>query len=353
MGVQDAPLGRDHVDAAEDARVVGHVLAEHRADREIGARLGEGERGVERGLHLGRAARPVAGEMPVGVHGDRDPERDRLVAEPVAVQVIGEGIGAPRPARDLGAGEALRVVEQLRGVAADLVAPVAGVEPSQLALAHLAGRVLGAQVPEHAIGHAHVLLDDAPDRAAHRPGFVELDRRQAQPFLVDFGGITRVGAGHPASHVGLVPDHHREGLDLAVPEDRHEEEDIGDVHPALVGIVHGHHVAGPEIAGELGEHARHRVGDRAQVLGDGLGLRDHAAARVAEGGRVVHHVLDDLGARGADDGVGHLVDDRVERALHDGQRDGIDHASSPSVISRLSTASRWTAAPGGTTTVES
>ena len=124
--VQDAALGRDHVDAAEHARVVGHVLPEHRADREVGARLGERERGVERGLHLGRAARPVAGEVSVGVHGDRHRERHRLVAEPVAVEVVGEAVGAPRPAGDLGAGETLRVVEQLRGVAPRLVARRSG-----------------------------------------------------------------------------------------------------------------------------------------------------------------------------------------------------------------------------------
>ncbi len=92
--VQDGPLRRDHVDAAEDARVVRHVLAQHRADRQIGARLRERQRGVQRGLHLGRRAGPVAGEVPVVVDGDGHRERHRVVAEPVAVEVVGEPVGA-------------------------------------------------------------------------------------------------------------------------------------------------------------------------------------------------------------------------------------------------------------------
>ena len=78
-----------------------------------------------------------------------------------------------------------------------------------------------------------------------------------------------------------------------------------------------------KVAAELRQHRRHRFGDGAQVLGDGLGLRHHLALGVAERGREVHHVLDDLRARDADHRVGHLVDDRVERALDDREGDGI------------------------------
>ena len=62
------------------------------------------------------------------------------------------------------------------------------------------------------------------------------------------------------------------------------------------------------------------------MLRDGLGLRDHLALRVADRRRVVHHVLDDLRARGADHRVGDLVDDRVHRVLDDGEGDGIAQA---------------------------
>jgi hypothetical protein len=110
-------------------------------------------------------------------------------------------------------------------------------------------------------------------------------------------------------------------------EDRVEHEDVGQVHPAEIGVVQDDGVAGGDPAAPALLHRAHRLGDGAQVLGDGLGLGHHLALGVADGGRVVHHVFDDLGLGGADDGVGDLVDDRVHRVLDDGEGDRVEPVS--------------------------
>ena len=79
-----------------------------------------------------------------------------------------------------------------------------------------------------------------------------------------------------------------------------------------------------EVVAELGQHRGHGFGDGAQVLGDGLGLRHHLAVGGAQRGREIHHVLDDLRAGDAHHRVGHVVGDRIEPALDDGEGDGID-----------------------------
>ena len=57
---------------------------------------------------------------------------------------------------------------------------------------------------------------------------------------------------------------------------------------------------------------------------------------------IIHHVLDDLRARGAHHRVGHLVDDRVQRVLDDGEGDGIDVRMAASGIV---SPSRWRCSP--------
>ena len=125
-----------------------------------------------------------------------------------------------------------------------------------------------------------------------------------------------------------MADHHREGAPFAAEEDRHEHEDVGQMHAAMIGIVHDDDVAVVQIALELRQHRGHRLRDRAEMLGDGLGLRHHLAVAGAQRRREIHHVLDDLGARDADHRVGHVVGDRIEPALDDRKGDRIDlHAS--------------------------
>src|SRR5262245_63329277 len=90
------------------------------------------------------------------------------------------------------------------------------------------------------------------------------------------------------------------------------------------------------------------------MQGDRLSLGDHLSLRVAERGREIHDVLDDLGASDPDDGIGHVVDNGIETALDDGKGDGIDfQAATPVSITTLPISSRHTPVSGGTTMVAS
>ena len=66
--------------------------------------------------------------------------------------------------------------------------------------------------------------------------------------------------------------------------------------------------------GLLGQHRRDGVGHRAEMDGNVLGLGDHAAALVEQGGRAVAPLLDVGRERGADEHGAHLLGDRAERA---------------------------------------
>ncbi len=96
------------------------------------------------------------------------------------------------------------------------------------------------------------------------------------------------------------------------------------MHAAVIGVVHDHDVAIGQIVAELGEHGGHRLGDGAQVLRDGLGLRNHLPVAGTQRSGEIHHVLDDLRAGYPHHSVGHVVGDRVEPALDDRKRDGIN-----------------------------
>ena len=157
--------------------------------------------------------------------------------------MVGELVAALGPLPDLSTRQPLGIVEQLAHVGLDLAGTVAGQQLLQAALADLRGGILGGQVAPHAIGHAHVDLDHRGQRLVQPAAVVELEGRDAQPFLVDLGGIGSVGAGHPAADVGVVADHHRERPPLAAEEQRHEHEDVRQVHAAVVGVVHDHGVA--------------------------------------------------------------------------------------------------------------
>ena len=123
------------------------------------------------------------------------------------------------------------------------------------------------------------------------PRLVELERRDAQAFLVDLGRVRGVRARDAAADVGVVADRRGEGEPLAVDEDRLEDEDVGQVHAAFERVVHDEDVARPDVVPEAAQHRRQRGRDRAEVAGQGQALRDQPAVGVAERRRVVHVVL--------------------------------------------------------------
>src|SRR5262249_45243472 len=235
-----------------------------------------------------------------------------------------------------------------------LVGAVTLEQPTEASGADLRRGVLREQVAPDPLGHAHVDLDQLLQRRVEPAARVELERRDADAFLVDFGRIARVRSRHPAADVGVMTDHHGERPALAAVEDRHEHEDVGEGRAGVIGVVHDHGVALVEIVAELGEHGGDGFRYGAEVKRDGLGLRHHLSLGVTERRREIHHVLDDLRARDAHDGVGHVVDDGIEPALDYRERNGVDlHVLPPISTTMLPIASRETIASGGTTMVAS
>src|SRR3546814_2632962 len=85
-------------------------------------------------------------------------------------------------------------------------------------------------------------------------------------------------------------------------------------------------------------------------------LGDHSSPTIADRRRIVHDVLDDLGARRAQDGVRHLVDDGIHGIFNDRERHGINrygHTDSELIsMTILPIASACALAPGGTRSEE-
>ena len=91
-----------------------------------------------------------------------------------------------------------------------------------------------------------------------------------------------------------------------------------------VGIIEDIDVLGMDLALVLFDQGSHRVVEASEVQRGRQTLSERLAFRIAEGGRVVHRIADDLGVAGAHDDQGHFVRDRVERILDDFQEDWID-----------------------------
>ena len=141
---------------------------------------------IERGFDLGRGA-GVVDHQAVFFDRDGDLDRNRIVGKAVGIDVIDERIGPFRPAPDLLARHAFGVVHQLGHILLYLVRAVALEQPAETLGADLGGRVLRLQVAPDTLGNAHVDLDKLLERGVEPAARVELERRDANAFLVDFG----------------------------------------------------------------------------------------------------------------------------------------------------------------------
>ena len=157
----------------------------------------------------------------------------------------------------------------------------------------------------------------------------------------------------------MVRDHHHEPAQASPEEDGLEHEDVGQVHAARIGIVEDHDIAGRQVFAEPVHDDLHGVGHRAKVQRHRLGLGEYPALAVADGDGIIQHVAHDRGTRGAHHRIGHVVYDRVEGILENGEGDRIEgwfrHGRLPhaSVTSRLPVASGSAVAATETTTVQS
>ena len=292
----------------------------------------------------------------VAAHGqlDRDPQRFRLVAEPVnevleRVCPVGQG-------GELGTHQALAEQLQLVHVAAALERAVPLENLDQAALAGAAGRDLGPQVADHLDRLARVLLEDADHARVLAAGLVELEQGQPQPLLVDLGRVHGDRPRREPADVDVV--RHRRGvpLELALVEDRLDHVEVRQVLAAeAVRIVGDEHVAGLDVLAEVLAHVPHDRRERPELDGEGQTLRDELALAVAERRRVVHRVADDGRVGAAHHDERHLVGHRRERVLDHLEGDGIDrdggHGSR--AMSMFPSASIVARQPGGMTHVAS
>ena len=123
----------------------------------------------------------------------------------------------------------------------------------------------------------------------------------------------------------MVRDDAGEALGLAVDEHGLYHVDVGQVYAAGgVGVVQDEHVTLGHRVTVLVDDGRDGCGERAEVADDGEALCDDLPVAVAEGGGVVHRVLDDARVGGAHDREGHLVDQGVESVADHLEGDGVD-----------------------------
>ena len=121
-------------------------------------------------------------------------------------------------------------------------------------------------------------------------------------------------------------------------EHRLEQEDVGQVAGARIGVVAGEDVARLHVPPELGQDAVQGRLHGAHVERQGQPLGDLLAGGVEHGGGEVHAVLDDGRAGGAHHGHRHAVGGGHQRAADDLARDrvagrrGIRHRTASRVM---------------------
>src|SRR5205085_1406853 len=116
---------------------------------------------------------------------------------------------------------------------------------------------------------------------------IELEPGYTQPVLKNFGVVTGRGARQTPTHVEVVGRGDGEGDALPLPEDGLDDKDVGDVHPAVEGVVEDKHIARVDVIAKLLKQCGDGERDRAEVERDGHTLGDHLALGVGQRGGIV------------------------------------------------------------------
>ena len=181
-------------------------------------------------------------------------------------------------------------------------------------LAHRQRSLLCAQVGEPLAGASHPLGELREGRIAH-PG-----RRDHDALLLETSGV----GGHPSrrrpADIGVVRAARGKPDQAPGGEDRSDQRDVRKVGPSRERIVQHPEVAGAVL---LAEDRGHRVGHRAEVDRDVLGLHHELALGVEEGGGAVVAFLDVRREGGADEHRSHLVASRAKGAHEDLEGDRV------------------------------
>jgi hypothetical protein len=171
--------------------------------------------------------------------------------EAIVVDEVLEGEFAIRHGGNLGAETLLAVVEELTHDRRQGVRAVAGGESEQPLLADMAGRKQRFEIAEDDLGDADIPKQDSDQRLVAAAGIEQLEERYLQPLLEDLRSDRPHCRRRCARRCREVRDTGRIADDPAPDEDRLDDEDVGQVHPAFVGIVEDEDVAGIDVAGKL------------------------------------------------------------------------------------------------------
>jgi hypothetical protein len=250
----------------------------------------------------------------IALLGHGHEQADRLVQlDAVVVDPVGEAPLAVGQLTQRAAGQTLGMVDHQGHVARGQGSAVAFHQLQKLPLGDVARGKLGAQIAEHLDRDPHVLLDKREQRGVGLARLVQLQRRDAQPFLIDLGRVRGIRARHTAADVGVMADRRGKGDPLALEVKRLEDEDVGQMHAAIERVVHRENVAGRHVVPvSIRDHFQ-RGGNRTEMAGQGQPLRYQLAVGVTECGRVVHVVLEHARVSRAENGQRHLVRDREDR----------------------------------------
>ena len=254
LRVDEAALGRGDVEGAEEAAVGLDGRVDEALHHGVDVGLGVGEVGVDAALGLRRGAVEVHKNF-IAVYPDVDVYVYGLGVDAVVVYVVNEVPLALRQRGNLGAGEGLGSVENVGHVALHFLKTVFVHQPQQVALAESDGGEESLHVAEDFVGNADVLLQDAPDSPVQLALLVELEGREDEALLVDFGVVAGVAASHAPADVGLVADAAAPAHQDIVDEDGLEQEYVGQVAGALVGVVVGENVAGFHVVAKGVHHS--------------------------------------------------------------------------------------------------
>jgi hypothetical protein len=197
-------------------------------------------------------------------------------------------------------------------------APFAEIERVELAVEVTPVRGPGPRIRRH----------DVDDVLVQSSRADQLHRRQPHAFLIAFGRLRIVAAGHVATDVEPMSDRGQPTEHAAVAVDRPHQPKIVEMRAAVIGIVEDISVAGSKtaVACHLVDHRLHREGhgaDEDRQAQRPLHQR-RAGLRVVEAVAGVTRLGDDRIERGAVERRVHLVGDLLEPPLQDRQGDGIN-----------------------------
>jgi hypothetical protein len=259
---------------------------------------------------------------PLDGHGG--PDRDVVVAASVVVEQRDSAVGAVLPLLDDATHLALgRIQDPIHrcdhGVAAGLVDEVV---QAPLGEAHRAdlGREIALEVP----GVAHVGLEHAQHVLAQLSPVVQAQGRHPDPLVPDLGRGRVVAPVGRAADVGVVRPVHGPEQEITIHEDGHESGQIRQVAAAVVRVVQEEDVTLMHVVPERLAHRKHAGGQRPHVHRDVLGLGDELSVRPADRGREVPARVQDLGERGAQHRLPHLLDNPDQTVLHHRHRNRVD-----------------------------